>query len=147
MRPLMWVGAVLGALLIGGVPAVAFTLAANDHPAGSTPAAAVGDRTERADRPDKPGNGPPSHANSRHNRVDGEKPGKQAKPEKHNHPFADGAPGAPGAHGRAHAAAMKEWASCVAEKAPAHDDAEGEFEPEAACGEKPLPPGKQKKQP
>lgn len=36
-------------------------------------------------------------------------------------------------------AAKKEWTACVAEAAPAHDVADGRFDPEQACGPKPHP--------
>jgi hypothetical protein len=45
----------------------------------------------------------------------------------------------PAQQGQTFAAAMQEWAACVAAAAPAHDPADGEFDPVAACGERPHP--------
>lgn len=36
--------------------------------------------------------------------------------------------------------AMRKWAACVAEKAPLHDPTAGDFDPIAACGNKPAKP-------
>jgi len=47
---------------------------------------------------------------------------------------ADGNPAA-----RAFVAAKKQWTACVAKAAPAHDRADGRFDPEQACGMKPHP--------
>lgn len=49
----------------------------------------------------------------------------------------DRAQGNPAA--RAFVAAKKEWTACVAQAAPAHDEADGRFDPEQACGTKPHP--------
>jgi hypothetical protein len=70
----------------------------------------------------KPGYGPPAHARSVHNRSD--------------HPGRSGHGGA--MVGPSHGEAMKAWAKCVSGQAG--KDAEG-FDPEAACGAKPTPPG------
>lgn len=70
----------------------------------------------------KPGYGPPAHARSVHNRSD--HPGRSRR----------------GAAlvGPSHGEAMRAWAKCVSGQAG--KDAEG-FDPEAACGAKPTPPG------
>lgn len=70
----------------------------------------------------KPGYGPPAHAQSVHNRSD--------------HPGRAGRGGAMA--GPSHGEAMRAWARCVSGQAG--KDAEG-FDPEAACGAKPTPPG------
>lgn len=70
----------------------------------------------------KPGYGPPAHARSVHNRGD--------------HPGQSGRGGA--VAGPSHGEAMRAWAACVSGQAGR--DAEG-FDPEAACGVKPTPPG------
>jgi hypothetical protein len=70
----------------------------------------------------KPGYGPPAHARSVHNRSD--------------HPGRSGRGGA--MVGPSHGQAMRGWAKCVSGQAG--NDAEG-FDPEAACGAKPTPPG------
>lgn len=70
----------------------------------------------------KPGYGPPAHAQSVHNRSD--------------HPGRSGRGGAMA--GPSHGEAMRAWAKCVSGQAG--KDAEG-FDPEAACGAKPTPPG------
>ncbi len=70
----------------------------------------------------KPGYGPPAHARSVHNRSD--------------HPGRSGRGGA--LVGPSHGEAMRAWAKCVSGQAG--KDAEG-FDPEAACGVKPTPPG------
>lgn len=36
--------------------------------------------------------------------------------------------------------AMRTWTACIAAMAPLHDESTGEFDPVAACGEKPAPP-------
>lgn len=71
----------------------------------------------------KPGYGPPEHARSIHNRGDS-MPGRSGRND-------------PGL-GRLHGKAMRAWAACVSEQPG--KDVEG-FDPEAACGEKPTPPG------
>lgn len=71
----------------------------------------------------KPGFGPPEHARSIHNRG-GSMPGRSGRND-------------PGL-GRLHGKAMRAWAACVSEQPG--KDVEG-FDPEAACGEKPTPPG------
>lgn len=71
----------------------------------------------------KPGFGPPEHARSIHNRGES-MPGRSGRND-------------PGL-GRLHGKAMRAWAACVSEQPG--KDVEG-FDPEAACGEKPTPPG------
>lgn len=71
----------------------------------------------------KPGYGPPEHARSIHNRGES-MPGRSGRND-------------PGL-GRLHGKAMRAWAACVSEQPG--KDVEG-FDPEAACGEKPTPPG------
>ena len=130
MKMLVGTVAVLGALAIGGLPAIAFTLAQAEHGLAGTSA---GDS-----RDDKPGNGPPEHANSRHNGDKDEANGaKKEKANKHAEEMSS--------LGRAHGEAMRAWAACVSEKAGNQSDDAG-FDPEVACGAKPIPPGHLKKQ-
>lgn len=130
MKMLVGTVAVLGALAIGGVPAVAFTLAQADHPLSSTSSGNAAD--------DKPGHGPPEWANSRHN---GEK--DKNKSEKAKGPKLDKATKHAekmSSLGREHGEAMRMWAACVSEKAGHQPDDDG-FDPAVACDTKPIPPG------
>ena len=121
--------AVAGVLVIGGLPALALTLA--DQETGSDGTAATA--------PGQPGPPAWAHGNARGH----QKPGKGDK---------DGAPGwtrhdgrvppgwARNHDGRApHGWAMREWAHCVADAAARRADG-AKPAPEAACGERPTPP-------
>lgn len=57
-----------------------------------------------------------------------------------------GTPNAHSAAGRAHAAAMKAWAHCVADAASGPKSTDQKMPPKLACGEKPLGPGRAKHQ-
>jgi len=109
MKMLIGTVAVLGALAIGGIPAIAFTLAQAEHGLAGT---SSGDAAD-----DKPGNGPPEWANSRHNGD------KKQKANKHAEEMSS--------LGRAHGEAMRKWAACVSEHA-------GD---KSVCDPKPTPPG------
>jgi hypothetical protein len=139
MKMLVGAVAVLAALAAGGVPAAMSAVGESDRP--DQAAAATSDR-ERPDRPSKakdkgpakpddrladgkPGYGPPAHAKSRWLAAQG-KPGSQGPKMS--------------ALGRAHGAAMREWATCVSSH-PGRDAKD--FAPEKACGAKPVPPGHQ----
>lgn len=129
MKMLVGTVVVLGALTIGGIPAIAFTLAQAEHGLAGTNSGDVAD--------DKPGNGPPPWANSRHNgdkgdKGDKEKGAKKEKSNKHAQKMS--------ALGRAHGEAMRKWAACVSDHARNQPDDAG-FNPEVACGTKPIPPG------
>jgi len=126
MKMLISTVAVLGALAIGGVPAVAFTLAQAEH--------GLADTSSSDAAGDKPGNGPPEWANSRHNgqkdsgqkdmgRRDDAKGAKKDKANRHAAKMSS--------LGRAHGEAMRMWAACVSENA-------GD---KSACDPKPVPPG------
>lgn len=78
--------------------------------------------------------------------VLGELPPPVADREDESETEDDGEPASPEGQARREAAmtfvdAMRAWTSCVSEAAPAHDESTGDFDPVAACGEKPAPPG------
>ena len=148
MRMLVGVVAVVGALATGGVPALAFTMGHAEQGVQTAGQAAVAqgpDKPADKNADGKPGYGPPAHASSRHN---GDKPAKPDRAdEKGDRGEAGerGKAGEAGAHGkemsalgRAHATAMRDWAACDSEQPG--NQAES-FDPEAACGERPTPPG------
>lgn len=137
MRLAVAAAAVAGVLAIGAVPAVAFTLAAAEKPD------AAADTAQQDQQADKPGNGPPAHAQSRHNSPGKEKGDQREKADKALRSGKGGHRHAQKmvALAMAHAEGMREWAGCVADAAREHDSAAGEFRPEQACGEKPAPPG------
>jgi hypothetical protein len=134
MKLLVGTVAVLGALAIGGIPAVAFTLAQADHGLGSESSGDSADHT--------PGNGPPEWAHSGHHGDKGDK-GEAHDEGRGWGPWKDKAnehAWEMSARGRAHGEAMREWAACVSEHAANQSDDSG-FDPEVACGTKPIPPG------
>ena len=139
MRMLVGVVAVVGALATGGVPALAFTMGQAEQGVQTAGQTAVGqgpDKPADKNADGKPGYGPPAHASSRHN---GDKPAKQDRAGERGKAGNAGAHGKEmSALGRAHAAAMRDWAACVSEQPG--NQAES-FDPEAACGDKPAPPG------
>ena len=103
MRGVLVAAAVVGALAVGGLPALALVTTSQDG--APAPAAAV--RAERA--------GPPPWAKG---------PGR----------------GQQGKDKVGHGTAMREWAHCVGDAARKLDPGE-KLDPEAACGDKPTPPG------
>ena len=87
MRLAVAAAAVAGVLAIGAVPAVAFTLAAAEKPD------AAGDTALQDPQADKPGNGPPAHAQSRHNspgKAKGDQREKADKSDKASRSGKDG---------------------------------------------------------
>lgn len=149
MKGLVAATAVLGVLAIGGIPALALTLADNETGSASTPQEA---RQEGAER--QPG--PPPWANGQgkgHHKDDKGKDdkGKDEKKESDRDGGGKGQPGwsrhgdqvppgwARNHEGRSpHGWAMREWAHCLADAAAALGDGE-RLDPEAACGERPAP--------
>ncbi len=91
----------------------------------------------------KPGFGPPPHAQSRHNvdkivdkdksrsvRPKGPEVAKKDKASRHAQKMSS--------LGRAHGQAMRVWSRCVDEQPGSSADG---FDPEGACGARPVPPG------
>lgn len=148
MKGLVAATAVLGVVAIAGLPALALTLASDETRPGSDETAQVQDGPP----------GPPPWARARGHEQDkdqGKDPDKdqdKESGEKTKGPkdgpgarWSDGVP--PGwAKAQGHKAgrtphgwAMRDWAHCVAGAAKP----EGEtFDPEAACGTRPTPPGR-----
>jgi hypothetical protein len=156
----LWVAAaVLGALLIGGIPALALTLAADE----SSSSSASGEAWQ-------PGDGAPPWANGhgatqdkagkdkaekKADDADGTEPAKPEKPQRAHGPKAE--------RGNGHGAQMREWAHCVAaaekpadsaepgddasdgtSQSAGPEDADDGFHPEQACGKRPATPGQLK---
>ena len=132
----------LGVLAIGAVPAVGFSSAGDDY---SSPPETYA-RAAAGSADDKPGNGPPAWAASPHNGVTSKDGGRskdaaapsrdQTKPNAHAERMSS--------LGRAHGVAMRGWAACVSARTSGQRD-QG-VDPEAACGQKPVPPGHLKRQ-
>lgn len=137
MRGLVATTAVLGVLAIGGLPALALTLAAEETGPGREPATTLVQDSESP--------GPPPWA---HGRGRPEGPGDDVEAEGEGvPPWATGGdreppPGWERNHDGAtpHGWAVREWARCVA--AEAGDREPGDrLDREAACGPRPVPPG------
>lgn len=122
MRPTR--GASLAALVLVAVaaPVAAFSLAGDADDAGTPSPSAV------------------SPGNSDHAKAKG-KPSESTEPESED---GSGQAAESSAAGRAHAAAMKEWARCVADAASGPKAPDAPRPPKLACGEKPMGPGKAK---
>ena len=135
MRGLLAATAVLGVVAIGGLPVLALTLA----DAETGPDAQVG---AAARRPGPPpwahGHGKPDQDDKAGEDRDGKGPPGWAR---HGHLVPPG--WAKNHAGRSpHGWAVRDWAHCVADAAADLDSGE-KLDPEAACGERPTPPGAQ----
>ncbi len=137
MRGILAATAVVGVLAIGGLPALALTLADQETESDRSTAA--------SQRP--PGPPPWAHGNARGH----EKPGQDDR-DKGRQEDKSGAPGWMRHDGRVppgwtrnhagrppHGWAMRAWAHCVTDAAAGLDDGE-KLDPEAACGRRPEPP-------
>jgi hypothetical protein len=150
MKGLVATTAVLGVLAIGGLPALALTLAAEETGPDADPTTTLVEDTGTAGRP-----GPPPWAQGRG-------PGEERGPDEDEGSEADdgGTPGwargeddgPPPGWARNHAGAtphgwaVREWASCLADGA-AENEPGDRVDPETDCGPKPVPPGEAKKGP
>lgn len=149
MRGLLAATAVLGVVVIGGLPVLALTLA-DSETGGSETVALAG--------ADQPGPPPWAHGHGRAGKPDHAKgpddqeSGDEADDEAEDRGADRGEPGwarrgdavPPGwAKHRPgetpHGWAMRTWAHCVADAAAKLDDGE-KLDPEAACGTRPEPP-------
>lgn len=149
MKGLVATTAVLGVLAIGGLPALALTLAAEETGPDAEPTTTLVEDADDTGRP-----GPPPWAQGR---GPGEERGGEDDSETEDDegdPPAwaqrqDGAP-PPGwarnHEGTPHGWAVREWASCLADGAAENEPGE-RVDPETDCGPKPVPPGEAKKGP
>lgn len=142
MKGLVATTAVLGVLAVGGLPALALTLATEETGPYEEPA------TTLAQDPDRPG--PPPWAHGRGG-TEGSEGDVEAEGEGVP-PWATGEdreppPGWERNHGGAtpHGWAVREWARCVAEEAGDREPGE-RLEPGSDCV-RPVPPGRAKKLP
>jgi hypothetical protein len=141
MRGVFTATAVLGVLAIGGLPALALTLAADETAPDEV-------ATTDAGRP-----GPPPWAQGRARGHDDDKAGSKAdkdvkkaerEAEKGERGRGTEVPPGWGRHhqGRSpHGWAVRDWAHCLADAAKALPEGE-ELDPQQACGGKPESPGK-----
>ena len=144
MRMLAGAVAVIGAIAVGGVPALAITAGQPDQGVQQAGEGPPKPADKNADG--KPGYGPPAHARSSHNVAKPRESSRQDSPEDSRDDRADRPDKVkPNEHakemsalGREHAEAMRAWGACVSEQPNA--EAEG-FDPEGACGARPTPPG------
>ncbi len=145
MRGLLATTAVLGVLAIGGLPALALTLAADETDPAQEPATTLAEDTGRP--------GPPPWAQGRGPGEDRGDEDDGAEPEDEDGPpaWAQGEdrqppPGWARNHpGRTpHGWAVREWALCLAEEAENRGPGE-RVDPETDCGGKPVSPGQAKK--
>lgn len=130
----------MAALLIGGIPALALTLAADEGSPSSSQASA--DEWQ-------PGDGAPPW--SKHRSAGPRADQDKAKPDKAMGPKAG--------RGNGHGVQMRAWAHCVAtpekpaeiaSEGPEPEDGASEgperrFDPEQACGKRPAPPGRERR--
>ena len=147
MKGLVATTAVLGVLAIGGLPALALTLAVEETGPDAEPTTTLVEDTDDTNRP-----GPPPWAQGRG--PDEERGGDEDDSEAED----EGTPGwargddapPPGwirnhAGATPHGWAVREWAHCRADLAA--DREPGERVDEADCGDKPVSPGQAKKTP
>ncbi|HEX4978086.1 MAG TPA: hypothetical protein VFV40_09500 [Nocardioides sp.] len=146
MRGLVATTAVLGVLAIGGLPALALTLAAEETGPDSEPATTL---VEDDGRP-----GPPPWAQGRgqdkdrdEKRPDGMGDDTDGDTDEGTPPWAEGEdrqppPGWMRNHDGAtpHGWAVREWAHCLGDDAGTEEPGET-VGPRSDCGEKPVPPG------
>ena len=148
MRGLVATTAVLGVLAIGGLPALALTLAAEETGPDAEPTTTLVEDPDDTGRP-----GPPPWAQGRGPGGDRDDDGSDAQGEDEGTPpWAQGEdrqppPGWTRNHGGAtpHGWAVREWASCLADEAGAREPGE-RVDPESACGGKPASPGQARKE-
>ena len=121
MRGLVATTAVLGVLAIGGLPALALTLAAEETRPDAEPTTTLVQDPDDTGRPGRP---------------------PWAQGEDREPP-----PGWTRNHGGAtpHGWAVREWASCMGDAAAGREPG-AQPDPSGACGEKPLSPGQAKKE-
>jgi len=147
MKGLVATTAVLGVLAIGGLPALALTLAAEETGPDAEPATTLVEDTDGTGRP-----GPPPWAQERGpgEERDADDAGERAEDEGDPPAWAQRQNGAPppgwarNHEGTPHGWAVREWASCLADEA-AEDEPGERVDPETDCGPKPVPPGEAKK--
>lgn len=146
MKGLVATTAVLGVLAIGGLPALALTLASEETGPDTEPTTTLVEDADDTGRP-----GPPPWAQGRG-------PGEDRGDEGDSETEDEGEPGwarggndepppgwARNHDGRIpHGWAVREWASCLADQAGDRQPGEP-VDPEGVCGEKPESPGQAKR--
>lgn len=150
MRGVVATTAVLGVLAIGGLPALALTLAAEETGPDAEPTTSLVEDTDATGRPGPPpwaqGRGPGAE---RHDGDDADKEaGDEGTPGWARREDGGPPPGWARNHGgeTPHGWAVREWAHCLADQAAENEPGE-RVDPETDCGPKPVPAVKVKKAP